>query len=86
MNTDEVGEIQSRVNKCLIETLDLDPNEINPRANLRGLGIDSLAAVEMAMGLEDEFEIEAPIDEIENLKTMQDVYTFIERQIATLQT
>ena len=42
------------------------------------LGADSLDVVDLLMSLEDEFDIEIPDDEIENVKTVGDLVKFIE--------
>ena len=42
------------------------------------LGADSLDVVEVLMSLEDEFEVEIPDEEIENIKTIGDLVTYIE--------
>ena len=42
------------------------------------LGADSLDVVELLMSIEDEFEVEIPDEEIENLKTIGDVVEYIQ--------
>jgi len=42
------------------------------------LGADSLDVVELLMSIEDEFSMEIPDDEIENIKTVGDLVTYIE--------
>ena len=42
------------------------------------LGADSLDVVEVLMSLEDEYEVEIPDEEIENIKTIGDLVTYIE--------
>lgn len=42
------------------------------------LGADSLDVVDLIMSIEDEFEIEVPDDQIENIKTVGDVVNYIE--------
>lgn len=44
---------------------------------LNDLGADSLSVVDLAMALEDEFEIEMPDDELENIKTVGDIVNYI---------
>ena len=53
--------------------------KIVENASLRNdLGLESLDIVELIMELEDEFEIEVPDEEADNLKTVGDVIHFIE--------
>lgn len=42
------------------------------------LGADSLDVVEVLMSIEDEFKVEIPDEEIENIKTIGDLVTYIE--------
>lgn len=42
------------------------------------LGADSLDVVDLLMSLEDEFSIEIPDEEIENIKTVGDLVNYIE--------
>ena len=42
------------------------------------LGADSLDAVDMLMSLEDEFDVEIPDEEIENIRTVGDLVAYIE--------
>ena len=45
------------------------------------LGADSLDVVDLLMSLEDEFEIEVPDDEIENIKTVGELVKYIESNL-----
>ncbi len=42
------------------------------------LGADSLDVVEVLMSIEDEFQVEIPDEEIENIKSIGDLVTYIE--------
>ena len=45
------------------------------------LGADSLDVVDMLMSLEDEFDIEIPDEEIEKIRTVGEVVTYIEEHL-----
>ena len=45
------------------------------------LGADSLDVVDMLMSLEDEFDVEIPDDEIEKIRTVGDLVTYIEENM-----
>lgn len=45
------------------------------------LEADSLDVVELLMSIEDEFEVEIPDEEIENLKTIGDVVEYIQNNM-----
>ena len=42
------------------------------------LGADSLDVVDLVMAIEDEFSIEIPEDEVENIKTVGDIVKYVE--------
>ena len=45
------------------------------------LGADSLDVVDLVMSLEEEFNIEIPDEEVENIKTVGDIVKFIEEKL-----
>lgn len=68
-----------RITEILAEQLDADKEEISLDTKIaEDLGADSLDVVEMLMAVEDEFELEIPDEEIENLKTVGDVVEYIQ--------
>lgn len=69
-----------KIKEIIVETINVDEGLITPEATLQeDLGIDSLSAVELAMELETEFDIRIEDDELENLKTVQDVVDVVEK-------
>ena len=42
------------------------------------LGADSLDVVDLVMSLEEEFDVEIPDEEVENIKTVGDIVKYIE--------
>lgn len=63
--------------------LGCDPDRVTPEANIvDDLGADSLDIVELAIGLETEFGLEIPDDEIEKFVTVGDVTSYIEKNQA----
>lgn len=70
-----------QIKKVLVDALNIDEETITPEANLKdGLGIDSLAAVELALELETEFDIRIEDDELAKLETVQDIINIIEEK------
>ena len=52
---------------------------VTPDTNLsEDLEADSLDVVDLLMSIEDEFEIEVPDEEIENIKTVDQLVKYIE--------
>ena len=72
-------DILNRVTDIVVEELALDPNEVTEDANfIEDLGADSLDVVELVMAFEEEFEIESPDEEAENISTVQEAVEYIE--------
>lgn len=70
-----------KIKKVLVEAINVDEEEIKPEAKLNeDLGIDSLAAVELALELENEFDIRIEDEELAKLVTVQDVMDIIEKK------
>ena len=71
-----------KIKTILSEQLDIEEDVITPDSLLvEDLGADSLDAIDIVMSVEDEFEIEIPDEEIENIKTVGDACKFIEENI-----
>ncbi|WP_395946901.1 acyl carrier protein [Caedibacter taeniospiralis] len=71
--------IQEKVNAIIVEQLGVKPEDVKAEASfIDDLGADSLDTVELVMALEEEFDTEIPDEEAEKIKTVQDVYNYIE--------
>ena len=67
------------VRDILVAQLDLDADKVTGEAGIaEDLGADSLDVVELLMAIEDEFGVEIPDEEIENIKTVDDLVKYIE--------
>ncbi len=70
--------VEDKVIKMIAEKLDVDLDEVVPKAALvDDLGADSLDLVELVMTMEEEFDIEITDEEAEQLVTIQDAINFI---------
>ena len=68
-----------RIRELLAEQLDIDEEKITMDSNiLEDFEAASLDVVDMVMSLEDEFGVEIPDEEIENLHTVGDVVRYVE--------
>ena len=68
-----------KVIEILADQLSVDPSIINEDSNLvDDLDADSLTVIDLIMCLEDEFGIEVPDGEVENLKTVGAIVQYIE--------
>ena len=63
----------------LAEQFDVEEDKITADTDLQeDLGADSLDVVHLLMSIEDEFEVEVPDEEIENIKTVGSLVSYIE--------
>lgn len=68
-----------KIKNILAEQLDADAEDMTMDTNIaKDLGADSLDVVELLMSIEDEFEVEIPDEEIENIKTIGDLTDYIQ--------
>ena len=68
-----------KVKAILAEQFDVEEDTITYDTKIADdLGADSLDVVDLLMSIEDEFEIEVPDDEIENIKTVGELVAYIE--------
>ena len=71
--------VLEKVIEILADQLSVDPSIINEDSNLvDDLDADSLTVIDLVMCLEDEFGIEVPDTEVENLKTVGAIVHYIE--------
>ena len=71
--------IFDEVKEILAEQLDIDPETIEMTSNLQtDLGADSLDAIDIVMSIEDQYGIEVPDSVIENMRSVEDIVSFIE--------
>ena len=71
-----------KIQAMLAEALNLPVEKVTPDAKIvEDLGADSLDVVELLSRLEDEFGIVIPDDEVENLVTVGDVATELEKLV-----
>ena len=69
-----------KIKEIIANQLDIDVNEIQNNSNLiEDLKADSLDVVELIMDLEQEFDVEIPNEELENIKTVEDIAKYIEK-------
>lgn len=76
-------EIQAKVNDFMTDRLEYEPSAIQPEAELkRDLGMTSLDAVEASIFIKRTFGFQPERNAIKMLVTVQDLYDFIEKNIA----
>jgi acyl carrier protein len=71
-------ELKEKVIKLVSEATKVDAQNISQNTNfIDDLNLDSLDMVELMMKMEDEFGVEIPEDETENLKSIGDVVNYL---------
>jgi acyl carrier protein len=72
------GNVEQKIRGIIAEQLGVAEDEIKSTSSfIEDLGADSLDIVELVMAMEEEFEVEIPDEEAENIKTVQDAINFI---------
>jgi acyl carrier protein len=70
--------VEGKVKKIIAEQLGVAEDEIKTTSSfIEDLGADSLDIVELVMAMEEEFEVEIPDEEAENIKTVQDAVSYV---------
>ncbi len=74
--------VLEKVTAILADQFDAEEDSITPETSiLDDLGADSLDVVDLLMTIEDQFEIEIPDSEVENIKTVGDLVNYIEEHL-----
>ena len=74
--------IFDKIKAILAEQLDADIDEMTMDTDIaKDLGADSLDVVELLMSIEDEFSVEIPDEEIENIRTIGELTEYIQNNM-----
>ena len=78
-----MSDVAEKVKKIIAEHLGIDDMEkiTNDAKFIDDLGADSLDTVELVMALEEEFDTEIPDEDAEKIKTVKDVYDYIDSKV-----
>ena len=72
------NDIETKVRAIIADELGVADDEIKSTSSfIEDLGADSLDIVELVMAMEEEFEVEIPDDEAENIKTVADAVNYV---------
>ena len=73
-----MSDIEARVKKIIAEQLGVEESQVtNEKAFVADLGADSLDTVELVMALEEAFDMEIPDEDAENIRTVQDIFSYL---------
>ncbi len=76
--------IEEQVIEVIMEQLEVTREECTPDASfIEDLGADSLDLVELIMELEENFGIRIADEELEKIRTIQDIIDFIKTKTAS---
>nr|QCI05264.1 Acyl carrier protein [Centroceras clavulatum] len=73
--------IFEKVRAIVVEQLDVDSTKVTLDANFTELGADSLDTVELVMAIEEEFNIEIPDKDAEEISNLQQAVDFIQNSM-----
>ncbi len=68
----------AKVKSMIVEQLGVEEGEVALKTTFEDLDADSLDIVELIMSLEEEFELEISDEEVEKIKTVGDVVSYID--------
>jgi acyl carrier protein len=77
-----MSSVAERVHSIIVEQLGVDDKEVTEKASfIDDLGADSLDTVELVMAFEEEFELEIPDEDAEEIMTVSDAINYIESKV-----
>ena len=77
-----MSEIAEKIKGIIIDKLGVEASEVTPEASFTNdLGADSLDTVELIMEFEKEFNISIPDEQAENIGTVGDAVTYLEKNL-----
>jgi len=75
-----MSEVLDKVVEIVCNQLEISKEDVTPESSLvEDLGADSLDTVELVMAFEEEFDLEIPDDEAENITTIKSAVDWIEK-------
>jgi acyl carrier protein len=75
--------VLEKIKAIMAEQFDIEEDDITTETKIADdLGADSLDVVDLLMLIEDEFEVEIPDEEVDNISTVGDLISYIEKNMA----
>ena len=81
MNKEKGGTVVvfDKIKKILVDQLDVEEDAVTMEASITDdLGADSLDIADIVMSIEEEFDMEVPDDQMQNIKVVGDIVKYIE--------
>lgn len=76
------AEIERKLVEIVKKEKDIDEEKLKPETSLAEAGIDSLDALTILFGIEEEFHISIPDDRARSMTTFGDIIDAVEAQLA----
>ncbi|MEX0979962.1 MAG: acyl carrier protein [Gemmatimonadota bacterium] len=77
------GDIGSRVKEIIVNELGVEAEKVTPEASfVEDLGADSLDTVELVMAFEEEFGIDIPDEDAEQMRTVGQAISYLTDNVA----
>ena len=70
-----------KVRKLVAKELGIGEEEIKETTTFQDLGIDSLEVFEVVMALEDEFQLEIPNEDIEDITSIAEITKYVQSKL-----
>lgn len=74
----------ARIHRIIADTSPMLPHLVTADATLVSLALDSLDFIEIAIGLEDEYDVQIDMDEVEACTFVKDIVAMVERKLLTV--
>ncbi|MCP4449131.1 MAG: acyl carrier protein [Myxococcales bacterium] len=75
-------EIESKVKELTCQQLEVSEDQLKPESSfVDDLKADSLAVVELVLALEQEFDLEIPDEDTEQIKTVKNAVDYIKSHV-----
>ena len=72
--------VEDRVKAIVVKQLGVDEGSVQGKAKfIEDLGADSLDIVELVMAMEEDFGIDIPDEEAENIRTVDDAVSYVKK-------
>ena len=86
LSPEKIQEIRNTVHSVVSEVSGLEPSELNPELSIaEDIAPTSLDRVTLFMALEDEFSSSIPEEELQGIKTLGDLVSFVEHKFSAAQ-
>lgn len=74
--------LEEKVKDIIVDKLGVDAEKVKPEANfIDDLGADSLDTVELVMAFEEEFNVEIPDDDAQQITTVQNAIDYLSKKM-----